>query len=87
MRPYRYDFEEKPQQPKSTLSSTGIYLYPKETVKKLLEFIETHDADKAGNFLEWLYKHDDIYCYITEEKWFDIGSLEQLEKARKGFSG
>jgi len=81
------DFEEKPAQPKSTLSSTGIYLYPKEAADKLIEFTKTHNADKAGSFLEWLYKQEDIYCYATEEKWFDIGNLEQLEKARKEFNG
>ena len=81
------DFEEKPQQPKSTLSSTGIYIYPQEAVKKLIEFTKTHDSDKAGSFLEWLYKHDDIYCYIPEDRWLDIGNLEQLEKARKEFNG
>ncbi len=81
------DFEEKPKEPKSTLSSTGIYIYPKEAVDKLIEFTKTHDADKAGSFLEWLYKHDDIFCYVTEEKWFDIGNLEQLDKARNEFNG
>jgi glucose-1-phosphate thymidylyltransferase len=81
------DFEEKPPKPKSTLSSTGIYIYPKQAVDKLIEFTKTQDADKAGNFLEWLYKRENIYCFVTEEKWFDIGNLDQLEKARKEFNG
>ena len=42
-----------------------------------------HDGDKAGNFLEWLYQKEDIYCYVTDKPWYDIGSLEQLEEARK----
>ncbi|MBD3164868.1 NTP transferase domain-containing protein [Candidatus Woesearchaeota archaeon] len=81
------DFREKPQEPKSTLSSTGIYIYPRESVLKLIEFTKNNDADKAGNFLEWLYKNDDVYCHITEKKWFDIGTKEQLEKARNEFRG
>ena len=80
-------FEEKPAKPNSTLSSTGVYIYPRSVVGKLIEFTNTHDADKAGNFLEWLYKQEDVYCYVTWERWFDIGSLEQLEKAREEFRG
>jgi glucose-1-phosphate thymidylyltransferase len=79
------DFEEKPKNPKSTLSSTGIYVYPSDIVKKLFEFTKDNDSDKAGDFLEWLYKKEDIFCFVTEERWFDIGSLDQLEKAKKEF--
>lgn len=80
------DFEEKPAEPKSTLSSTGVYMYPQETIQKMMTFVkETGDKDKAGTFLEWLYKVDDVFCFVSKEKWFDIGSLEQLEKARKEF--
>ena len=75
------NFEEKPPEPKSTLSSTGIYIYPQAIIKKLLLFVKTHDSDKIGSFLEWLYKEEDIYCYVTEKRWYDIGSLESLEEA------
>ncbi len=78
-------FEEKPENPKSTLSSTGVYIYPANTVKEIIRFSKTHNADKAGNFLEWIYKKQDVYCYIAKEKWFDIGSLEQLEDASARF--
>ena len=78
-------FEEKPNNPKSTLSSTGIYIYPTTVVQDLIEFTKTNDADKAGNFLEWLYKKDEVHCHITNKRWFDIGNLDQLEKARKEF--
>ncbi|MCK5282761.1 MAG: nucleotidyltransferase family protein [Nanoarchaeota archaeon] len=82
------DFEEKPQQPKSTLSSTGIYVYPKTTVEKLIKFVDDDGKkDKAGDFLEWMYKQEDVYCYVTKEKWFDIGTLDQLEKAKEEFGG
>jgi glucose-1-phosphate thymidylyltransferase len=81
------DFEEKPKNPKSTLSSTGIYLYPKYIVKKLIGFVKGHDADKAGNFLEWLYKQDEVYCYVSDKNWFDIGSIEQFNIAKEKFEG
>jgi glucose-1-phosphate thymidylyltransferase len=79
-------FEEKPQKPKSTLSSTGIYFYPKEAVFQLIHYINTGGKmDKAGDFLEWLYQRENIFCYVTKERWFDIGSLDQLDKAKSEF--
>ncbi len=80
------DFVEKPKQPKSTLSSTGIYFYPKNIIKSLLDYGKHgKNTDKAGNFLEWLHKKDDVYCCISDKKWCDIGSIEQLARARNEF--
>ena len=82
------EFEEKPSKPKSTLASTGVYIYPPHVLPMLQEFVRKYEnSDKAGNFLEWLHKKEHVYCYITEEKWFDIGTLDQLEKAREEFRG
>jgi len=78
------DFQEKPAQPKSTLASTGIYMYPKKVVELLEEYAEAgHCLDAPGNFIQWLHKRTDVYAHIFEGKWFDIGSIESLEKARK----
>jgi glucose-1-phosphate thymidylyltransferase len=82
------EFEEKPDEPKSTLASTGVYIYPPHVVSMLSEFVKKYEnSDKAGNFLEWLHKKEHVYCYVTDQKWFDIGTHDQLEKARKGFQG
>jgi glucose-1-phosphate thymidylyltransferase len=78
------NFEVKPVSPKSTLASTAIYLYPKKTISLIKKYIaQGNYSDKAGNFLEWLHKREKVYAYITEKKWYDIGNLEQLEKANK----
>ncbi len=80
------EFEEKPEQPKSTLASTGVYLYTRDAVKTLKEFVNQFpNTDKAGNFLEHLHKKDDVYCFTTEKQWIDIGNKEQLELAQKNF--
>ncbi len=81
------DFKEKPSKPESTLASTGIYIYPPDILPMLKEFVKKYkNSDKAGNFLEWLHKKESVYCYITNKKWFDIGSLEQLKKAKEEFT-
>ena len=80
------NFVEKPEKPESTLSSTGVYIYPKETVKLISKYMkEGGSKDKTGSFLEWLYKQEEIYCYISKDKWYDIGSFEELERARKEY--
>ena len=78
------NFEEKPASPKSTLASTGIYLFPKKTIEMIKKYIaQGNHPDKTGSFIEWLHKRDTVHSYVTDKKWYDIGSLEQLEKANK----
>jgi len=81
------DFKEKPKKPESTLASTGVYIYPRNILKFIVEYAGKGESDKTGNFLEWLYKKKDIYCYISDKRWYDIGSFEQLEEAKKEFMG
>ena len=76
------NFEEKPAVPKSTLASTGIYLFPKKTIELIKKYIaQGNNPDKTGNFIEWLHKRDQVHSFVTDKKWYDIGSIEQLEKA------
>lgn len=78
------NFEEKPLNPKSTLASTGIYLFPKKTIFLIKKYIDQgNNPDKTGSFIEWLHKRDVVYSYVSDKKWYDIGSIEQLEKANK----
>lgn len=80
------DFEEKPENPKSTLCSTSTYFFRKETIPLIRKFCEKEkDKDKPGLFLQYLYKKIQVYAYITKEKWIDIGTKEALEEARKIF--
>src|SRR3989338_1114573 len=71
---------------KSTLASTGIYLFPKKTISLIKKYIaQGNNPDKTGSFIEWLHKRDVVYSYITDKGWYDIGSVEQLEKADKKY--
>ena len=80
------NFEEKPAHPKSTLVSTGIYLFPKKTLLLTKKYIDQGNSpDKTGSFIEWLHKRDKVYAYVTDKPWYDIGNIEQLEKANKHF--
>jgi len=80
------DFEEKPTNPKSTLISTGIYLFPKKVNKLIGKYLsQGNSPDKTGDFIQWLYKRDKVYALVTDKKWYDIGSSEQLEQANNNY--
>lgn len=80
------NFEEKPINPKSTLASTGIYLFPKKTIELIKKYIaQGNNPDRTGSFIEWLHKREKVNSYTTDKKWYDIGSIEQLEKANKHY--
>ena len=78
------NFIEKPVSPKTTLVSTGIYIFPKKTISLIKKYLtQGNNPDKTGNFIEWLHKRDKVHSYVTDKKWYDIGSIEQLEKANR----
>ncbi len=82
-------FVEKPPQPKTTLASIGIYLYPKNIVLMFKKYLdEGNSPDKTGEFVEWLHKRRDVFTFAfdkPEDKWFDIGSIEMYNKVKDGF--
>lgn len=80
-------FKEKPTNPDSTLISTGIYIYPRTVLSLLKDFVMRYgNSDASGNFLEYLHKKEDVFCLISKESWFDIGSHESLRKAEELYS-
>ena len=82
------NFEEKPAAPKSTLASTGVYLFPKKTISLIKKYImQGNNPDKTGSFIEWLHKREKVYSYVTDKKWYDIGDTVQLEKANNDYRG
>ncbi|MCK5561862.1 MAG: NDP-sugar synthase, partial [Thermoplasmata archaeon] len=80
-------FEEKPQNPKSTLVSTACYVFTKRGVKNILRYLtEGNDPDKIGHFIEWLYRNDDVFGFVFKGVWFDIGSFDRYDEANDYFS-
>ena len=81
------DFEEKPENPRSTIVSTGIYFIPKEKVYLINEYIRSpNNKDAIGKWFEWLIKEkkEEILTYTYNEGfWFDIGTPETYEKANQ----
>lgn len=80
-------FEEKPEEPRSTLSGIGLYFYPRETLPLIREYLAGgNNPDQPGRLVQWLYPRVDVYTWRVPGRWYDIGDREQLEEADRVFS-
>jgi glucose-1-phosphate thymidylyltransferase len=80
-------FEEKPKQPKSTVTGIALYYYPRATIPQIKRYIaEGNNPDQPGRLIQWLYPRTPVYTWIVPGIWFDIGSKEALEEANRVFA-
>ena len=79
-------FEEKPAQPKSTLTGIALYYYPKSSLPLIRQYItEGNNPDQPGRLVQWLYTRVPFYTWKVPGLWFDVGSKETLEEANTVF--
>jgi glucose-1-phosphate thymidylyltransferase len=79
-------FEEKPAEPKSTLTGIALYYFAKETASLFTTYIAAgNNPDQPGRFIQWLYPRKRVRTYQIKGTWFDIGSKETLEQANQLF--
>lgn len=77
------EFQEKPDQPKSTLVSTGCYVFPAKNLKDIVHYAKEKHDDLGGIF-EYLTKKGELVdVFRFEEPWVDIGSYEAYLQANK----
>ena len=80
-------FEEKPQNPKSTLTGIALYYYPKSVLPLIKQYIsDGNNPDQPGRLVQWLYQRAPFYIWRVPGTWFDVGSKETLEEANRIFS-
>ena len=80
-------FEEKPKEPKSTLTGIALYYYPKSVLPLIHQYIaEGNNPDQPGRLVQWLYPRVPFYVWRVPGIWFDVGSIETLEEANRVFS-
>ncbi len=83
------DFQEKPDDPKSTLVSIATYALPAETLPLLSAYLEgDNNPDEPGWFIQWLQARESVYAFSFDGAWFDIGTPESyLEAVRWALDG
>lgn len=80
-----YEFEEKPEKPKSTNASMGIYIFNYEALKKYLVDDEAN-PDSSNDFGKdiipaMLNDKKKIFAYPFEGYWKDVGTIDSLWEA------
>ncbi|MFB6110982.1 MAG: sugar phosphate nucleotidyltransferase [Halobacteriaceae archaeon] len=71
------DFEEKPEEPSSTLVSIACYAFPAATLPKLSTYLEAGgNPDEPGWFIQWLQERGPVHAFAFDGAWFDIGTPE-----------
>src|SRR5690625_593030 len=79
-------FEEKPARPKSNYAVPPFYIYQKETLPLVEQYLkEKHNPDAPGNFIPWLIRRKPVYAYQFEGARYDIGTIESYEKVKRLF--
>ena len=83
------DFQEKPDDPKSTLVSIACYAFPAETLPDLSTYLdEGENPDEPGWFIQWLQAKQAVHAFTFDGAWFDIGTpasyLDAVEYALDG---
>jgi glucose-1-phosphate thymidylyltransferase len=80
-------FEEKPKEPRSTLTAIALYHYPRSVLPLIHQYIaEGNNPDQPGRLVQWLYPRLPCYTYQVGGRWLDIGSKETYEAAQRLFA-
>ena len=79
-------FEEKPEQPESTLAGVALYFYPRAILPLVRQYLaEGNNPDQPGRLVEWLYQRTPVYAWRVPGRWFDIGTPDTLAEAEALF--
>ena len=80
------DFEEKPLMPKSGLASTACYFFKKSDLSHIHNLLKAGKADAPGNLIKYLAENSKVHAFVFDEHWFDVGTFESLEEAKKVYA-
>ncbi len=78
-------FEEKPENPESTLASMGVYVFSYQALKKYLN-IDEHDPESNNDFgkniiPKMLHAGEKMFAYSFDGYWKDVGTIQSLWEA------
>ncbi len=81
------NFEEKPEHPPTNLIAICMYLFPKDKLSLISNYLqEDNNPDAPGYYIKWLVRKIQVYGFIFSGMWFDIGDFKSYNEADKAFS-
>ena len=85
------EFEEKPEHPKSTKASMGIYIFDWQRLRTMLVDAEKNNIDMSdfGNNVipAYLESGERVYTYNFKGYWKDVGTIQSLWEANMEYIG
>ncbi len=79
-------FEEKPLHPRTNLIAICMYLFPKEKLELVSQYLEEgNNPDAPGYYIKWLVENEAVYGFPFGGRWFDIGDLKSYDEAEKSY--
>lgn len=80
------EFQEKPEDPPTTLAATALYIFRSDTMGLVTRYLEEGGKrDALGHFIGYLSGKRRVLAWKGPGKWFDIGSLEVYNEANEYF--
>ncbi len=76
-------FQEKPEEPQSTLVCTGCMFFPQRLLGDIGEYSRKHNDDIGGIFEHFLANGEHAEYFRFREAWFDIGSFTAYLQAQE----
>lgn len=75
---------EKPEQPENDLAVYALYLYPRECMRMLGDYLASgRPYDAPGHFAQWLSERMPVYIHIADGPCYDVGTHESLALVRE----
>jgi glucose-1-phosphate thymidylyltransferase len=82
------EFTEKPENPESTLTSIPYYIYPKESLKLIDEYIMSGNSlDAPGSIIPWFIGKIPCYQFRVEGYYYDVGTIEMFNRLNQNAEG
>lgn len=80
-----FEFDEKPEEPKSNLASMGVYIFKWSVLKQLLKddnLDKNSNNDFGKNIIpKMLINNQKLYAYPFKGYWRDVGTIESFWEA------
>jgi glucose-1-phosphate thymidylyltransferase len=77
-------FEEKPPKPRTTLISIGVYYWGRPHLPLVRQYLdEGRSKDAPGYYLQWLHSRIEVFGYVIDGDWLDIGDIDSYNLANE----